>query len=92
MSNIDQLNKHAKDIRSNKVIISANSIEEALDTKKLTKCSKCHHEALYVCSFVGKESLRCEFCKNAFVRKNGLLPNELWFVKTIKDYEMLKSK
>lgn len=80
---MEELNQHAKEIGSNKVIISGPDRKVTQEEFLAKICAKCHSPAKFKSNFLGKEKLLCLQHAEKVKVKNENLPQDLWFVKPL---------
>jgi hypothetical protein len=80
---MDELNRHANSIGSNKIIVSGSEKKLTETELKTEKCSKCGKPAIYRSNFIGTEKLLCEKDGEKFLQKNSDLPRDFWYLKSL---------
>lgn len=85
LNRMDSLNTHVAGIGSQMKIISisGNYVQQDKD-----KCKKCGGIPTFFANFAGNEQYLCAKCAEKFIKKNELLPHDLWFCKQITDVPM----
>jgi len=93
---MDSLNKHAAEIGSDKKIICSFGSEKTKTVtpaeKEANVCDKCGKAATHLSNYLAREKLLCDEHAEVFRRKNGGLPQDLWFCKPMDKKENLAKK
>jgi hypothetical protein len=87
---VENLNKHAQSIGSDKFIVSASHETKITDEqRRVGLCSKgCGKTATHLANFCAREKLLCDEHAEICKWKNANLPPDMWFCKRMNPQKL----